>query len=210
MRTLTGKLRRAVATLVVAAATVVVLGPATRAAPITYDYNATCTLICSSIGLTNGTPVSGSITFDDTNFAPFATITRADVMFFSFTFGTVSISDTTAAGFNFLGDLSSNVMAFATFDFEASEVLGGPPSADTVGLGHTSGAATRTGNCSDMNCSVTNFLASAGFQGTGTLTTLSTPSTRAPEPMTLALLGLGLAGLGLARRRMARAAFREA
>lgn len=59
----------------------------------------------------------------ETNFAPNAVIGTADVVAFELTFGTLQITDSTAAGFRFFGVLAPDAVTFSDFFIRTSEAL---------------------------------------------------------------------------------------
>ena len=185
------------------------IGPA-DAASVTYTYNSTCssaglfppTGVCSTVGLTDGDPVSGTLVFNDANFVPNGSVTVADLLSFDFSFGTFSISSSatapvTAIEWTFDGALGPDVAAFSTFNFFATTSIIPSPDGPTVGAQDTLGFAG-VGHCAGVDCQFATIGNTAAPFLAGTLTTPSqNPSpTHIPEPATSALFGFGLLALG--------------
>ena len=114
-------MRHAIAILAIAAA--LIGGARTGQAAISFDYDATCSELCSKIGLNAGDPVSGSISFDDAAVSPGAALVTADVLSFVLDIGSVEITSDTAVGFRFIGTLNDTATAFLTFNLRAGETV---------------------------------------------------------------------------------------
>ena len=169
-----------------------------HAAPIVLDFDAQCLTDCSVVGLADNSSVNGSITFDDTNFGSIANITTADIISFAFAFGTFSITDATAAAFDFCGTLDGTGTSFSSFFFGASTAVT-PSTGTTLSISESAGFASENGTCLVLDCSAVQNGRPQAVLGTGSLAVLR--QEELPEPGALALIGLGLAGLGFARRR---------
>jgi hypothetical protein len=171
--------------------------PSLAQAGTVFVWESTCDFFCGSILLADGDPVSGFIEFNPAAILVDAVIGKADVMSFEFNFGGVGIDDSTAAAFNFSGQL----------DPTGTEFLGGPDgfaiftsNALTPSLGDGLFAFALNGDAGSGNTSC-GQITCGGYGWAGTAASLGQSTLQAvPIPPAILLLGSGLVGLMFGRR----------
>jgi hypothetical protein len=189
-------------------------GMSGRAEATTVTYSSTCADSffgsCSSIGLAGGDAVSGTFVLQTSAVVANAALTAADLLGFSMTFGTVTLTMAQADAIAFEATLNATANGFTDITFAASDVLT-PDEGDGFRIRPTSWAATPTGGC-DVGCGALilgtdGLLVSSSFTpGFGAATfSFAADEVPTPEPAGLALLATGLAGLAAAGRRGRRA-----
>ena len=180
------------------------------AAPVVYNYSGECTSFvlsqppisqtCAGVGLSDGDPITGSITFDDTDFGPNARIDKNDIISFTFDTGIFVIDHTTVSGLRFSGDLEADGVTFRFFSMAVADALA-PASGN--GLAISSFGAREFGQ--NMRC---NMAGCAALSGDDPIARVGNQSlirvSQISEPGALSLLGIGLAALAAARRRRSR------
>lgn len=178
-------------------------GPApAQAGVITYDLSATCVTDCITAGLDAGDPVSGFLSFDDTNFAAGAILNDSDLVAFAVDFGAIAVSDATAQAFRFVGTLGADALSLTPLLFFAVEAL--PPDlGDTITIAFNGLQASTNGSCfpgpgGPGDCSAA-FILDVPAQAT--LPTLTPRIAAVPEPDRLGLALVGLSGLLMLGRR---------
>lgn len=165
---------------------------------VIFDYNSTCVSSCATIGLADGSPISATIEFSSAAVTPGGAVVSADVVDYSFVFGTFSLAfDAGDPAPAFSGMLDLLGSSFLSFSFKGSEAV-------TPALGHSgefsdsAGLAFPLARCLAPDCATSmslDFVGPLVSFGPGSL------SLAVPEPPTVALLGIGLAMLALLSRR---------
>jgi len=173
------------------------------AAPINYNIFGDCEANCASVGLQRGFTAFGKLTIDRDPFVLGGAIEQSNLVSYSLTFGSNTISNTNAVGTSLLGVWSNDIDTIAALDLRAATAIG---PASGLGLALMVGAAiiSTSASCPTASCDAVNFNSFATLSGV-TLTAEPGPLPPAPIPLPPAL-GLALAGvaaLGLARRRRA-------
>ena len=172
-----------------------------------FTYKSTCEFGCVTFGLASGDPISGSIEVSDAAIIGGGTVDTADVLAFSFTFGTFAIDNTTAVDFYFDGTLDGSATAFTSYSFGASDAFA-PTDLNTFFfqfdfLPFADQGIFGPGNCTGP-CTVNTIGVNAALDSARTTADSSLSLAAVPEPATLALFAIALGGLGfMTRRRMA-------
>lgn len=84
-------------------------------ASLIFEFSSECVSDCGRIGLVDGAPISGTIEFDSTDFAPGATVSSEDVLDYSLVFGDLSLvfdADDTFPFFD--GELNATESAYGS------------------------------------------------------------------------------------------------
>lgn len=180
------------------------------AAPVVYNYSGECTSFvlsqppisqtCAGVGLSDGDPITGSITFDGTNFGPNASIDENDIMSFSFDTGIFVIDHTTVSGLLVVGTLGADGMTFDDFRMSAADALA-PESGNGLVISLVgTGRLGENMRCNIVGCNNLDGDDPIARIGNQSLTKVSQLS----EPGALSLLGIGLAALVAVRRQRSR------
>ena len=187
--------------------------PAPAAADV-FLYSSTCKNSsiggrCTTIGATNGGSVSGSLTIDPTAMAANGVLDVSDLLDFSFTFGTVSITKASAHALRFEATLNAAMSGFTSFALWTSETID-PTRGDAITIGLDSWSGSLSGFCNNAACDSmvdlglrSIFVSNVLTPGFGLASFTRQASVAVPEPTTAALLGAGLLGLALRRRSAA-------
>lgn len=171
------------------------------AAPINYNIFGSCDANCASVGLQRGFTAFGRVTIDRDPIVLGGPIQTSNLVSYSLTFGSNTISNTNAVGASLVGVWANDLDTIAAVDLRASTAVG-----PSTGLGLVlmlGGAIISTSaNCPTTSCDAVNFNTAATLSGV-TFTAEPGPLPPAPIPLPPAL-GLALAGVGclaLVRRR---------
>ena len=178
------------------------LAAPSSAAPINYNIFGSCDANCASVGLQRGFTAFGRLTIDRAEpLVLGGPIETANLGSYSFTFGSNTISNTTAVGASLVGVWANDLDTIAAVDLRAATAVG-----PSTGLGLVlmlGGAIISTSaSCPTAACDAVSFNSAATLSGV-TFTAEPGPLPPAPVPLPPAL-GLALAGIGalaLVRRR---------
>jgi hypothetical protein len=175
------------------------------AAPNTYSILGSCNGTCANVGLSRGINAIGRLTINRDTIVLGGTFDQTDLVSYSLSFGSSTISNANAVGASLTGVWGSDLDTIAALDLRASTAL-----APSTGLGLVlmlGGSIISTdATCPTAACQTVSFNSLATLSGV-TVTALPGPLPPAPVPLPPAL-GLALAGLGclaLARRARGRA-----
>jgi hypothetical protein len=106
--------RRLAAGLVLAAA--VALASTAARAVVTFEYSSTCDFFCAGAGLSFGDAVTGTVVLTDAVAnTPDAPIGNADLVSFSFDFGSVHVDSSTAVAFTLIAAMDAVADVFGFF-----------------------------------------------------------------------------------------------
>jgi hypothetical protein len=176
------------------------------AAPISYNILGDCDANCASVGLQRGNNAFGRLTIDRDPVVLGGPIVQSNLVSYSLTFGSNTISNTNAVGSALIGVWGNDLDTIAALDLRAATAVG--PAAG-LGLVLMLGGAiiSTSASCPTAACDTVSFNTSATLSNVTVTALGATPLPPAPVPLPPAL-GLALAGIGilaLARRRRGRA-----
>lgn len=161
---------------------------------------------CSTIGAVNNGSVQGSLTIDPAAISPNGALDVSDLLDFSFTFGTVTITKASAKALRFEATLNAAMSGFTSFTLWTSENVD-PTRGDALTIGLDAWSGSLSGFCNNAACDSmvdlglrSIFVSNVLTPGFGVAAFTRQASVAVSEPMTAALLGAGLLALGATRR----------